>query len=219
MKMSNVRRTKPFPSPRKSGCAVSPGNRECTKTRHLHGFTERDFTVIVRRFTRSREKIYRREMAFYADMPSWDEVLEAAALCRTKAGLMHDHQRRIGKEKVKTAYHRLKRADLQLCQNFEDLVERICTAVRGLDRIGELYIYDVAQRLGAKLGFAPTHVYLHAGTRRGVRALELPASGPFLRMSELPTSIQKEPPALLEDFFCMRKDCLRPSMLGVRQPR
>jgi hypothetical protein len=61
--------------------------------------------------------------------------------------------------------------------------------------IGELYVYDTALRIGAKLGVFPEKVYLHAGTRIGVRNLGLDARRTALRMASLPRALRRLKPA------------------------
>lgn len=158
-------------------------------------------------------------MRFYASHKSWDEALRVAALCISDKGKMHAHQTRLGKDKIKGAYQRLKRVNLQSSRNFEDLIQQVDAAVRDLPGIGVLYVYDVAQRLGAWLKLKPQRVYLHAGTRQGARALGLSARSKSLALVDLPPTLRRMSPSLLEDFFCICKECLRPSMLGGNSAR
>lgn len=204
--------------PKKCGCAERKDESECDPPRHLHGFTAHDLATLARKVTNTRRQQNKAEMEFYRNQDSFADALRAAALCETKCGTMHDHQRRIGKEQVHESYQVLRRSKLESCKTFEALEEKIHGAVHDMDRIGDLYTYDVAQRIGAYLGLKPEHVYLHAGTLRGARNLGLRPRRRFLHMDELPPSLQGIDAALLEDFFCMKKDCLRPSMLGDWQP-
>jgi hypothetical protein len=58
--------------------------------------------------------------------------------------------------------------------------------------IGELYVYDTALRIGAKLGVFPEKVYLHAGARIGVRNLGRDARKTALRIASLPRPAQAQ---------------------------
>ena len=80
--------------------------------------------------------------------------------------------------------------------------------VGGILGIGELYIYDTSMRLGAYLGFLPTKVYLHAGTRKGAKALGFTNSD-ALEISELPTEFGRLDPHEVEDVLCIFKDELK----------
>ena len=42
--------------------------------------------------------------------------------------------------------------------------------------MGELVVYDTALRIGARFGLEPEKVYVHRGTREGVRKLGLDAA-------------------------------------------
>jgi hypothetical protein len=60
--------------------------------------------------------------------------------------------------------------------SFADLIGIVASIAEGVSGLGELYIYDTALRIGAKSGLEPDMVYLHAGTRKGAKALGLDAS-------------------------------------------
>src|ERR1700730_9584939 len=72
--------------------------------------------------------------------------------------------------------------------------------------IGELYVYDTALRLGAKLGVFPEKVYLHACTRIRVRNLGLDARSTALRMASLRRALRSLKPREVEDVLCIFKD-------------
>jgi hypothetical protein len=71
--------------------------------------------------------------------------------------------------------------------------------------IGELYIYDTSLRIGAKLNLYPKKVYLHAGTRRGARALGLKADT-SLNVPDLPSEFRCLLPYEIEDVLCIFKE-------------
>lgn len=84
-----------------------------------------------------------------------------------------------------------------------DLVSNVCSTVYGA---GDLYAYDVAQRLGLRLGLHPTRVYLHTGVRVGARALGIPVAGrKSIRMEELPPALRSLSPSEAEDVLCIYK--------------
>lgn len=55
--------------------------------------------------------------------------------------------------------------------DFSSLFKLIKYELVDVAGIGELYVYGTVMRIGAKLGVFPEQVYLHAGTRIGVRNL------------------------------------------------
>jgi hypothetical protein len=74
--------------------------------------------------------------------------------------------------------------------------------------MGELVVYDTALRIGARFGLEPEKVYVHRGTRDGVRKLGLDARRETIEMDELPAPIRRLTPREAEDFLCIYKDTL-----------
>jgi len=73
--------------------------------------------------------------------------------------------------------------------------------------IAETTCYDIAHRIGARLGLEPEYVYLHAGTREAAR--DLGRRGDKLSISELRIEFRKLSPAEAEDCLCRYKDDIR----------
>lgn len=106
---------------------------------------------------------------------------------------IHPHQRRIGGgiflKKVVPAL--LRHADgIAACHFFDNLHRCIKDRTRDIYRFGALAVYDTALRLGARLDLWPKVVYLHAGTKKGCKALGVPISGSTVEMTDLPTPLQ-----------------------------
>jgi len=93
--------------------------------------------------------------------------------------------------------------------SFADLLTHVNTAVRPIHGIGELYVYDTTLRLGGHLRLVPREVYLHAGTRRGARALGLDHRSDSVSPNQLPTVLRRLRPHEVEDLLCIYKDWLR----------
>jgi hypothetical protein len=91
------------------------------------------------------------------------------------------------------------------CENFEELHDVIVSAVRDIWNNAELYCYDTALRIGARINFRPDTIYLHRGTRQGARRLGLTARGLTLQMSELPKELRVLEPEEVEDVLCIYK--------------
>jgi hypothetical protein len=64
-------------------------------------------------------------------------------------------------------------ADLDVAKTFADLHAQVYMAIMGIKWIGELAVYDIAQRISSYRGLLPDAVYLHAVTRESARALGL----------------------------------------------
>src|SRR5258705_237880 len=77
-------------------------------------------------------------------------------------------------------------ADIQDARNFAALHALLKKLLASRAGLGELYLYDTALRIGAKLGVLPQAIYLHAGTRAGAKALKLSVTGNIVLKSELP---------------------------------
>jgi hypothetical protein len=104
-------------------------------------------------------------------------------------------------------------ARLESCNDFEELHDLIeSLAPKG---VGPLLVYNLAQRIGARLGVKPTDfVYLHAGPLAGWRAL----TGGKTRFKRV--AITGFPPALrvlpahrIEDLLCEFSAFLHPGLL------
>lgn len=143
----------------------------------------------------------------FADM-SRAEAVRTAALCLTAKGKRHDHQRRIPGASLSEAARRLARVRFRKAWSFDALHGLIAETCGDLDRFGELTRYDVAFRIGARLGIEPERVYLHAGTRKGAKALGLPHRRATLEKEELPRAIRKLRPYEIEDFLCIYEEDL-----------
>ncbi|MEZ9044692.1 hypothetical protein BCV35_007740 [Vibrio cyclitrophicus] len=107
-----------------------------------------------------------------------------------------------------------KTTQLEAAESFDD-VYRIVKSAK-VSGFGELSIYDAAIRISAFLGFKPTKVFLHAGTRIGAEYLEnkglLPEDSSLedtLELSEFPEPIQKLDAMQLENFLCSFKNDLK----------
>ena len=105
----------------------------------------------------------------------------------------------------------VKEQSLSEAKSFDEVYEIVESCrVAGF---GELSIYDAAVRISAYLGFKPTQVFLHAGTRIGARYLEEKglldedlSQNDTLPLSDFPQPIQKLDALQLENFLCSFKD-------------
>ena len=155
-------------------------------------------------------------LAFYRNIPTLDESIEMAALAIMANGKRHPHQRRIPGRVLEEVKDRLlaNKEELQQSTCFDEIVVVVYkSSVRGF---GELAWYDTAFRIGVRLGHLPTRVYLHAGTRKGAKALGLAAGREYLDRSELPPPLRALQPDEIEDFLCMFKARLYPFGDGMK---
>lgn len=158
--------------------------------------------------------IYRHEFAprisEYLDYFHGLESLEHAIhfACHGREGKIHDHQRRVGKTILEQARQRLQESadEIRACRSFDVLIRLVEELTLGIDRFGVLAVYDTSLRLGAHLGKWPELVYLHAGTKKGCRALGVAANGRSVELGALPEPLQSLEPYQAEDFLCVFKD-------------
>jgi hypothetical protein len=161
---------------------------------------------IVNDYIRSQRPYTGTEMMEFANEPSPSAAIRRAALCETKGGKRHDHQRRIPRwllEHVEAKLQAIRRK-LSSAADFDALHRLVEEEIGGLKGIGALTVYDIAHRIGAYFGKAPERVYLHAGVRVGARALGI--GGDSFDPKILPKPFARLAPSEIEDCLCIYKD-------------
>lgn len=160
-----------------------------------------------------------REMNFYAEQPSLEAAIEVAALARLK-DKRHAHQRRIRTPVLQRSMEALLHVadELQACPSFDELFHLVEAVIGPIDGIGELAVYDTALRLGAYLQIAPDLVYIHSGTRTGLKKLGLYHSQTSISPAELPEAFRRLEPREIEDCLCIYKDNLEPQLPPKPRP-
>lgn len=184
----------------------------CSPSRRKQGAasTLRD---IVREYERRFRSPVGGEVAYYAKQQHLFRAIELAAGCVMSNGKRHPHQYRIPRLALETASRRLLAISNWKALEFGELHQLVEKTIRPIKGIGALTVYDIAHRIGAYLGIAPDHVYLHPGTHRGARALGLDTSRGWLMMSDLPSEFHRLSPAEVEDCLCIFKYQLRRAAL------
>jgi len=170
------------------------------------------FDEIVSDYVRVYRDDAREEMRGFASERSPSAAIRRAALCETQNGKRNAHQRRIPRVLLEQVEVRLQAISRNLAKaaDFAALHKLVDDAAEGIKGIGALTVYDIAHRIGAYFGKAPKHVYLHAGTRIGARALNI--KGDLIGPKTLPKPFIRLTPAEIEDCLCIYKDEMR----GVR---
>lgn len=173
--------------------------------------------TLLRHFRAHRSRA-QDELDFYANQPCLAKAIEAAALCKRPDGKRHSHQRRIPGVVLDDAMTDLLEveADLRDCKNFEALYELVAGVIEEIPGIGPLTLYDITHRLAMFLQLEPDQVYLHAGTRKGARALGLGDGEEAVPVSEFPEPIRSLKAWEIEDFLCTYKDHLWEIRLKAR---
>lgn len=174
--------------------------------------------AIVRTYIRNIRPHAQAEIDWFAHQRSLDAAIEKAALAVNSRGKRYSHQRRLTKAALKEALRNLlEKSDAigQAC-DFDTLFRIIRATVKPIHGIGELYVYDTSLRIGAKLNLFPTKIYLHAGTRRGARALGLDGNAAALKLSPLPPEFRTLEPHEVEDVLCIFKDELKTTTAATK---
>jgi hypothetical protein len=146
------------------------------------------------------------EMMHFANEPSPSAAIRRAALCETKDGKRHNHQRRIPRGLLEHVEAKLQaiRRKFSNAADFDALHCLIEEEIGGIKGIGELTVYDIAHRIGAYFGKTPERVYLHAGVRVGAGALGI--GGDSFDPKVLPKPFARLAPSEIEDCLCIYKD-------------
>lgn len=188
----------------------------------------------------SHHEFFGKYMSYYKNRPSLSSLLEDATLGVIE--LPHSNNKvyyvRHPHQEVFTDYDGNTRGipnDIAqaVAQRLKDQIDRLekCTYFSQLIKIveecrvsgfGELSIYDTAVRIGAFLGIAPDRVYLHAGTRVGIEALEKKgylvegsSKKKSISVKELPHEFKGLSADEIQHFACSKKESLK-NKLDVR---
>lgn len=173
----------------------------------------------VQQYTDQIRPHARAELGSFRRHSSLRAAVERAALAVDPDGKRYSHQRRITRKALAAAKVALVAAltQLQGCRSFDELLGLVDRLLADIFGLAELYSYDTALRIGAKLGLLPDRIYLHAGTREGAGALGLDHRVTALRRRDLPREIRQLQPHEIEDFLCIFKRRLTsPKRLTMR---
>jgi hypothetical protein len=167
------------------------------------------FDEIINDYIREYRDDARAEICSFKKERSRSDAIRRAALCLLPDGKRHPHQCLIPKPLLELAEARLQAARKRLARavDFESLHQVVEAEIGSIKGIGALTVYDIAHRIGAHLGKAPTLVYLHRGTRTGAAVLEF--RGHTLDPTMLPAAFSRLTAAEIEDCLCIYKDELQ----------
>ncbi|MEA3053264.1 MAG: hypothetical protein QOG72_2167 [Sphingomonadales bacterium] len=201
---------------RPAGCGSGPGSACRTP-----GFDDLDsYGAIVEHYRHEFLPEVEAEAAFYGDRTQTPAgAIKRACLSLLEGGGLHDHQHRIGYQGMAAAANFIEpHADaLIAAADFAELHFRVAALAAELPRIGELAIYDIAQRIGWYRGIEPAEVYLHCGALEGAKALVPQLRGKTVSVAQLPLALHALTPAQLEDVLCLYKAVLKRLAAGDRR--
>lgn len=151
-----------------------------------------------------------KQLEYFRTLKTDEEAVSRAALAQLCNDKRHPHQYRIARSALEESRARLLKnlAQLRSINSFDDLIEMVEEVSGSIPGIGELAVYDTALRIGARFGVEPRRVYLHAGTRKGAKALGLDGNRHALEMDEFPAPLRKLKAREVEDLLCIYEDRL-----------
>lgn len=138
------------------------------------------------------------------------DAIRRAVSAKDGEGRHFDHQSRIRKSAYPQAVRNLLavEAGLASAKDFDELLRIVEHAFSDVKWAGELFAYDTAYRIGAKLNLEPDAVYLHSGTRDGAIALGMNGKLRKIPVNQFPVPLRRLTAPQLESFLCVRKDRL-----------
>jgi hypothetical protein len=165
---------------------------------------------IIANYHRARAKEPDSWLAFCRMQTNLYSAVQFAALAENEHHKRHSHQRRLKRADLQLFAERItgKLTEIEVAKNFDELYN-IILSCRVLG-VGELAIYDTANRVGEYLKLEPDYIYLHAGTKTGAEKLLGKVKGHKLLKTQLPEPFRSSnlPPAELEDILCIYKRML-----------
>jgi hypothetical protein len=167
--------------------------------------------AIIQTYTKQIRPRAEEELDWFRQQPTLSKAIRFAALSINSKGKRYSHQRRLRKAVLEQAREILLENEkmIKACQDFDDLFALLAWLFIAIKGLGELYIYDTTLRIGAKIGFLPERVYLHAGTRVGAKALGFDGKAKAIEVSQLPEWLRRLKPHEIEDVLCIFKDWLK----------
>lgn len=167
---------------------------------------QRSLSSLVAIYSRKHGPRLAAYLDYFQALRSLNDAIRYA--CQGKEGKIHIHQHRVGKEKLGQAQKELQRhaGEIASCATFGELLALVEDRTSSIDRFGILAVYDTSLRLGAYRDLWPEIVYLHAGTKKGCKALGVATKCKAIEMARLPKPIRLLEPYQAEDFLCIFKN-------------
>ena len=130
----------------------------------------------------------------------------AKSIDPTNDNKMFSHQRRVGFKVANNGYGVLKEREEELkrCQSFEEILSITDEVSKQIYRLGQLWSYDTALRIGFQKKVYPKNVYLQAGVKKGYKKiLNQNSKNRFEEKDIFPKELQVLEPYEIENFLCI----------------
>lgn len=130
----------------------------------------------------------------------------AKAIDPTNNSKIFSHQKRVGYEVATKGYDELKHQEEELkqCQSFEEILSITDEIAKQIFRLGPLWSYDTALRIGFQKKVYPKNVYMQAGVKNGYKIIfnQNPKER-FVKKVVFPKELQVLEPYEIENFLCI----------------
>ncbi len=168
--------------------------------------TNKSLSQLVRIYKRKHGPRLAAYLDYFQNLDSVEDAIRYA--CHGKDGKIHGHQHLVGKANLEQARKKLQKCSDEIAniECFDELLALVEDRTSNIHCFGVLAVYDTALRLGSYLDVWPMVVYLHAGTKKGCKALGVAIKGGKVEMKRLPQPIGLLEPYQAEDFLCIFKD-------------
>lgn len=136
------------------------------------------------------------------------EAIEKASksIDPTNDNKMFSHQRRVGFKVANNGYKLLKQREYDLirCQSFEEILVITDEVSKQIYRLGPLWSYDTALRIGFQKKVYPKNVYIQAGVKNGYKKIfNQNPKNRFEEKNRFPKELQILEPYEIENFLCI----------------
>ncbi len=158
---------------------------------------------------RYREEIliHLTQMKEFYEMLDLKTAIEFASIGKNPNGKMNRHQWRVGNINGGNGAKELlkQEAAIKKCKTFEEIFEITEQVKKDIYKLGDLWSYDTALRIGFNLKLYPKEVYVQRGVISGVLKVmngKRP-KGRSLHVNIFPKEFQKLKPYEIENFLCI----------------
>lgn len=149
------------------------------------------------------------------------EAIELAGTSRQENGKLFFHQRWLDEEAAASGIRELLANvdDIAATQDFDLLFRFVDALVGGIGGLKEMFVYDIAFRIGAYKKVWPLRVYLHRGTREGAVVMGFDGDRRSIEVDEFPPEFGSLEPHEIESLLCTHKDDLAYVRMLMQQKR
>ncbi|MDM1323470.1 hypothetical protein HXZ90_04115 [Acinetobacter pseudolwoffii] len=170
--------------------------------------TSGSLASLVQGYKNEYRKDKNNELSYFRNM-DFDQALKKAAYAENKNGRKFSHQYRLPKQASEQAFKKFTeiKTEIKATQNFEQLYELLDSNLRSIQDIGDLFIFDTALRIGAKLNYLPKELIVQSGSKEGAKKLGLTVKNKRVSLEQLPSLIRENlEPYEIENFLCLYRD-------------